>query len=537
MSDMVNEMMSANVVIIQPGSLHLRIGRGCDSTPVKILHAIARRRKSGGAYHQDPLLIPQEKLDTVSWNTLEDARLQVFQALSKVIKKDGTKRDPPSSFRVAELNAGIQSERIETIEISVEAKDFDEVIVGNDVLTIPSTLNYNIHFPFRRGDLNLHPGIGGSLSSILVDLKEIWSTCMEKHLGIQTVDLGHYKAVLVIPALYKRSTIKHYLSLLLLNMGFGGCFVVQDHVAATFGAGLAAACVVDVGDQKTSISCVEDGISHPNSRIHLSFGGSDISQLIFFLSKQTGFPYKSCDSSKLSDALILHGIKEAECHLKLDEASLVRHIFTVKDPENSPLRYSLYLGDEAIVAPLGYFQTDLLEVTGKKSVSVMGKDPGDSEDPHDHLYLRETSRKYTKTGDIQNDDPDFEDNDLETVGPDIGSDIVPIDQAILRSIDTCISDDMKRKMFASILIVGGGFRFSGGAQYLQARLAQMLGPNNPTLVEVTIDPKDGDSDMTVWRGAAVLASMESAQELWIKPREWAKHGQKLLRERAPFPWA
>ena len=27
------------------------------------------------------------------------------------------------------------------------------------------------------------------------------------------------------------------------------------------------------------------------------------------------------------------------------------------------------------------------------------------------------------------------------------------------------------------------------------------------------------------------------QELWISPREWRRHGQKLLRERAPFPWA
>ena len=201
----------------------------------------------------------------------------------------------------------------------------------------------------------------------------------------------------------------------------------------------------------------------------------------------------------------------------------------------------MWMGDTAIAGkrtPIGLRNNMyLLEVTGKKSVSVMGRDPGDSEDPHDHLYLRETSRKYTKTGDIQNDDPDFDDNDLETVGPDIGSEIVPIDQAIFRSIDMCISDDIKRKMFGSILIVGGGFRFAGGAQYLQARLAQLLGPNNPPTVEVMIDPKDGDSDLTVWRGAAVMASMESAQELWIKPREWAKHGQKILRERAPFPWA
>ena len=167
----------------------------------------------------------------------------------------------------------------------------------------------------------------------------------------------------------------------------------------------------------------------------------------------------------------------------------------------------------------------------------MGKDLGDSEDPHDHLYLRETSRKYTKTGDIQNDDPDFDDNDLETVGPDIGSEIVPLDQAIFKSIDACINDDMKRKMFGCILVVGGGYRFPNGAKYLQDRLTQILGNHNPPQVDVIIDPKDGDSDLTVWRGAAVMASMESAQELWIKPREWAKHGQKLLRERAPFPWA
>ena len=39
------------------------------------------------------------------------------------------------------------------------------------------------------------------------------------------------------------------------------------------------ACIVDVGDQKTSVSCVEDGISHPDTRMHLDYGGSDITQV------------------------------------------------------------------------------------------------------------------------------------------------------------------------------------------------------------------------------------------------------------------
>ena len=60
MSDTVNDMMSANVVIIHPGSLYLRIGKGSDNSPTKIVHAIARRRKSEGVAFQDPLLIQQE---------------------------------------------------------------------------------------------------------------------------------------------------------------------------------------------------------------------------------------------------------------------------------------------------------------------------------------------------------------------------------------------------------------------------------------------------------------------------------------------
>ncbi len=37
--------------------------------------------------------------------------------------------------------------------------------------------------------------------------------------------------------------------------------------------------MVDIGDQKTSVSCVEDGISQPETRIHLDYGGSDIAQV------------------------------------------------------------------------------------------------------------------------------------------------------------------------------------------------------------------------------------------------------------------
>lgn len=55
-------------------------------------------------------------------------------------------------------------------------------------------------------------------------------------------------------------------------------------MAATFGAGLGYACVVDVGDQKTSVSCVEDGISHPSTRVRLTamFKTEVVVKMIFY---------------------------------------------------------------------------------------------------------------------------------------------------------------------------------------------------------------------------------------------------------------
>ena len=54
------------------------------------------------------------------------------------------------------------------------------------------------------------------------------------------------------------------------------------------------------------------------------------------------------------------------------------------------------MGDDALIAPSALFNPELFELTGRKSIKKMGKNPGDPEDPHDHLYLRETSRKYNR---------------------------------------------------------------------------------------------------------------------------------------------
>ena len=113
-----------------------------------------------------------------------------------------------------------------------------DTVIGDDVLRLHPDESFNLHFPYKRGDFNLHDGVGGSLTGVLADLELIWTVALQTLLGLTKQDLSSMKAVVVIPALYKRPYVKHYMTLILTQIGFGQAFLLQDHVAATFGAGL-----------------------------------------------------------------------------------------------------------------------------------------------------------------------------------------------------------------------------------------------------------------------------------------------------------
>ena len=49
--------------------------------------------------------------------------------------------------------------------------------------------------------------------------------------------------------------------------------------------------------------------------------------------------------------------------------------------------------------------------------------------------------------------------------------LLSLDSAILKSIESCSSEELKRKMYSCILLVGGGLKFKGVDRYLQGKLA------------------------------------------------------------------
>ena len=76
---------------------------------------------------------------------------------------------------------------------------------------------------------------------------------------------------------------------LLTRLKFGSVAVQQSSVCAVYSSGISSGCVVDVGDQTISVGCIEEGVSNPNTRLVLNYGGNDVTRAFWWLINQSGY--------------------------------------------------------------------------------------------------------------------------------------------------------------------------------------------------------------------------------------------------------
>lgn len=275
----------------------------------------------------------------------------------------------------------------------------------------------------------------------------------------------------------------------------------------------------------------------------------------FWLLQKCSFPYKECQPSNNQDAALLNHLKEEYCHMDLNICGAQEKSFIINRPNQQPCRYVLQIADELIISPLSLFYTDLLKFTlgstpRDKIVHIqktLGQD-FDSEDCFNAEFLRETGRRNAKDqtettfNDVSNVDPEeeaevddlFSPNDFQTSN----GQIIGLDSAILQSIEHLSNDDLKRKMYNCILLVGGGSKTPGLQQWLQNKIRQAIPPNYRVdgNQDIVMTVKDVDPGNLCWRGASLLTTLETTEELWITNSDWKNNGVRVLREKVPFIW-
>ncbi|CAL8070922.1 unnamed protein product [Calicophoron daubneyi] len=271
--------LAESTIIIEPGSYYLRIGRASETSPKKLPHCIARLVKnpdhggsgvfqvntSGGIDRTTDHVTGKEETwkqvnDTVAGLFEQTKHLRDFEDQISICCEEPNDSDPNATHLFTETSKTYPDQ---------------DYLVFTEALAVANNPAYYFSWPLSNGFFR--PGVNPSI--LLQDLEDIWLCGLEKHVGASKANLPSYRAILVIGDVYKRNEIRFLTDLLLTRLRFGRVFVHQAGVCSTYGVGLPTACVVNVGDQKTSVCCVEDGVAHPDTRVSVSVGRNDVLRL------------------------------------------------------------------------------------------------------------------------------------------------------------------------------------------------------------------------------------------------------------------
>ncbi|KAI9256290.1 hypothetical protein EDC94DRAFT_523256 [Helicostylum pulchrum] len=488
-----------DTIIIHPGSRNLRLGFASEAFPKCVPHVIARRFKN--KLQQDNM-----DMDVVTESEEdEEKRQEALQEIRGELKwrmKNAKRRAVPNAeAQVIGFNTTAFKEtildhndpyKVEWTETTSNAEYF----VGEKALNLPISKDcpYRILYPWKYGTFNSEDYT--SLNAVLSDLEAIWTESIINELQVEKSDFKNFNVVIVVPDNFHQTYLCELVTMLLRYMDFRGVIIQQESTCATYGAGVSSAVVVDIGAQKTNITCIEDGVCQVDSRISIAIGGDDITKTFASFLLANKFPYENIDLSTTFDWRLAEGLKEKWCTMNEADISVQVYDFFARTPFKPTLKYQCKVYDEVFLAPLCLVYPDILE--NKKKVLKSSWSPSN-----------DSSNMYQS---------------------------YPIDIAIAQSILNTAngSEEKLKRYFTSIILVGGGGKIANFSKVLEDRVLSTVLAQRAFIdrVEVLPAPRELDPEVLVWKGASVMAKLDIAKDMWIGAKEWDQVGARLLRERA-----
>ncbi|KAI9485473.1 MAG: hypothetical protein EXX96DRAFT_473196 [Benjaminiella poitrasii] len=498
-----------DIIVIHPGSRNLRIGLASEAFPVSVPHVIARK------YNR--LINDTMRLDDEAVNNqekYEEALRDIRGELKWRMKNAKRRAVPNAEGQVIGFNTNAPKEKIpdHNDPYKVEWTDVSsgaDFFVGEKALNVPISDNseYRINYPWKYGTINNQDY--SSLNEVLEDLEAIWTETIMNELEIERNDFKNYNAILVIPDMLEHEYLCDLVRMMLRYMNFKAVIVQQESACATYGAGVSSAVVVDIGAQTTSISCIEDGVCQVDSRMSIRLGGDDVTKTFTSFLLKNKFPYTEIDSSKTYDWRLAETLKQKWCTMNEADISVQVYDFFARTPFKPTLKYQCKVYDEVFLAPLCLVYPDVLEPRSKHVSWAYKNVTEDILDDNNNTSGTNKAQEY---------------------------DTYPIDTAIAQSIEIAAngSEEKLKRYFTSIILVGGGGKIVNFSKVLEDRVLSTVIAQKSSIdrVEVLPPPRDLDPEVLVWKGASVVAKLDSSKDMWIGNVEWEEIGSRCLRERA-----
>eukprot|EP00744_Colponema_vietnamica_P017544 GILI01024659.1.p1 GENE.GILI01024659.1~~GILI01024659.1.p1 ORF type:complete len:179 (-),score=55.18 GILI01024659.1:167-703(-) len=117
---------------------------------------------------------------------------------------------------------------------------------------------------------------------------------------------------------------------------------------------------------------------------------------------------------------------------------------------------------------------------------------------------------------------------IQTVGCD--SSFPGLAQAIADTISKA-DVDIRRELYANIIVTGGSSLFTGLPDRLQKELLEVA----PANVKVKLIALNSSTERKfgAWIGGSILGSLGSFQQMWMSRQEYQEHGAGLVERKCP----
>ncbi len=621
------DALGSKVIVIHPGSHNLRIGLASDALPKTVPMVIARKcnvseseengdepspkrlkTKDGAQLEPEKMfgeevyfrtfklmpLLTHTQFTTQYSKMCADLKIHMRANKRRVLPNSKelivnyNKRAPPET--ISEHNDPL---RIDWTEIPADPTQAPDYFTGKEALRIPDLSNprYKLYWPLRCGWYN--ESDYREKKDLYEDIAIIIEEAIKTQLNLKRKrDWTQYGCVFIVPDLYERNYVTQALEMLMRDLGFGKVCFIQESLAATFGAGYTVACVVDVGAQKTSICCVEEGMCIENSRINLKYGGADVTETFIKMMLHDHFPYEDINLKRRYDFLLAEELKTRFCTMNEGEISPQLFDFHLRASGQDTRKYTFKTYDEVLLAPQGYFQPTIFDNSQKlkgrrklidRSYDIYEGGPNDPVSSAQSAVISLIS-PIISTGIQSNGDsngqtapappkqtptllqkanepertplsavgtPAPEDDDTpapvgeanaatNVLASSMRDDVLPVislDTAIVTSIAHGArgNEHQTRNFLMSVMVIGGGAQIPGFCSFLEEKLKE-LRPGYAKDIIIGIPPRELDPQGVIWKGGSVFGKLRGTNDSWIGRMEYDRLGARVLVYKCMWAW-
>ena len=575
--------LGSNVIVLHLGSSRTRLGLASDPHPKTIPTVVARLSSKpvpsqklvdgelGKGMFGEDFETGMKKLEVDFRTRMRNAKRRVLPNATELVASYNKR----SEFE--EVPDHNDPGRFDWTDVSEKPK----YITGDAALRIQPDSGYTLFWPIQHGMLNENAYT--SREELYGDLCLVVVSALVNELGISKKSFSDYSVALIVPDMYDKAYVEMLMAMLFKELSFGNVAVLQESVAATFGAGISSACVVDIGAQSTNIACVEEGLCLADSRLTMRYGGDDLTRLFTKQLLRMYFPYRDFDLSRSYDWTLAEELKLKFCSANEAEAAVQLYHIYQRQPGRQARKYNFKIHDDQILCTMAYFHPDIFENDDKfegrrkliqKSMDLyedIVQEPesviqdrllyGRSEREPNNIYnisgkpvggvvaiqLKPTAEGTATETPMDIDSPQVgphdSKQDVEQAITQLQDEvekteaplIVPLDVAIISAI-TCAcenapnTEERLNTMVSTILITGAGFNFSHANYYLEERIRSLRpGWSNVTIVPA---PRDLQPEMLCWKGMTIFSRIKIASELWISAKEYDLLGCRSLQQKS-----